>query len=386
MRLNCVRSIKKPACWLFLSLLLACQPDSQTAPGALTYRQAQTAESQQLLSRARDLYRQSAEAGYAKAVQPYVQLALGQGAHWRELQGWWQQLPPSAERDAAAVLLGFWHEVPAVVTQAVAAQLPALRSPQSCTLTIQPVLSEGASVQNWQQLSRMWPNQPLATLPICFATPLLVDSRALDCAADGRVSCRLDALERYVVSSPHRVWLILTGQGNANYNNGVVSAKADAQWPVLTHELSHAFGFLDEYPLPEATAAELCVPGHLTPNLLFSRDDVTAWAQLWQLPLSQIQLTPVNSCQQRNTQAWRPVRATTSLEHYEYKLPELYLQIMRRQLQQVEQLRPLHYLLALKARERGDEASYQRLIAQAATLRYPPAVQLLTRGRNSTAR
>lgn len=373
---------KKPACWLFLFLFLGCDDAPRQQPGALSFEQAARAEAQQLDDQAFQLYQRSAELGFTAAIDKTIMLQQRLQRPRVALAAWWQGLPAGAVKEQAAQQLGFWDFVGQSAQQNVLRSLQASDA-RECALTVQPVLSDLRSIKQWQQLQASWPQQALSALPICFATPVLIDSRRLACTEAGRLQCQLKELEPLVAQSSHPVWLVLGGQGKANYNNGFLLAPQNAEWSLLNHELSHAFGFIDEYPLHAAVAADECQPGRITPNLLFSRQDVEKWREHWQIK-QPIELTPVDSCKAVGLSAWRPVASVTSLQHYEYPLPPLYVQLIAKSLQRTAEILPAQYLLAVEAKRRGELQTYQMLLRKAAQIGYPAAQQALAKSQVPT--
>lgn len=366
---------RKPACWLFLFLLLGCDDATRQQPGALSFEQAVRAESQQLDEQAFLLFQRSAELGFVDAIEKTLTLQQRLQRPSTELAIWWQKLPESKAKLWAAQQLGYWDYVGPSGQHAVLRLFKAADA-KGCALTVQPVLSDQSSIAQWQHLHASWPRQVLAALPICFATPVLLDSRRLACSQAGRLQCQLRELESQVAQSSHPVWLLLGGRGKANYNNGFLLAPQNADWPLLSHELSHAFGFIDEYPLHPAVASDECQSGRVTPNLLFAPEDVEKWRDYWHIT-QPIELTPVASCTSIGLPAWRPVATVTSLQHYEYPLPPLYVQLIGQSLQRKAEILPAQYLLAVEAKRRGEFKTYQRLLKQAAQMGYPAAQQAL---------
>lgn len=353
--------------------LLSCKPAQEPA-GALTYRQAQQAEQQHQPERARQLYWQAARLGFAAAAEPAVRNAVGVVPP-HELKRWIDELAPTLPRAALYQRAGFWAEASPTLT--AEHQQPALLAQGHCLLQIQPVLTDFRSQQQWQRLRQNYSGQPLAEEGICFLPPVLVDSRSLDCSEQPkqRLNCEYMQLAAQAEHSTAGVWLLLAGQGQANYNNGLLLAPVTADWSLLQHELLHAFGFLDEYPLAKGVAAEECRAGRLLPNLVFAEADQARWSTAWGIKAEQVQWTPVSTCQNIAQPAWRPVVDITSMQHYEYPLPMVYRQLLQRQLNQPQQLLPFQYLLAVEFKQAGRPQQYWQLLKQAAALGYAPAQQ-----------
>ncbi len=117
----------------------------------------------------------------------------------------------------------------------------------------------------------------------------------------------------------------------------------------------------------------------------FAKEDLQRFMEHFALSQDEIALTEIDTCRQIGLAAWRPVAATTNLQHHEYPLPDLYLTVMEKQLRQM-QLAPIHYLLAMKAKERGDLQRFEQLMQQAVELGYTPALSQIKNERSLTAR
>lgn len=400
MRINFGSVFKKSRlAGFFLLLLTGCQPDPQPyRPGQLSFEQAEIALRQQLPVKAAQLYRQAAEQGFLPAVDAYIrtqQHVEGQPQTLVLLQ-WLQQLPlyqphlAGEELDAAMQLqfstlvaeLGGWQLLP--IAQQRQLQQPFQLSQQSrsgCALTLQPVLTTLQSARQWALLSQQWQqDQQLSTLALCFNPPQFVDSRQLACTEQSgvRIRCQAQALLPIVLQGHATQLIVISGSGHASYNNGWLQLPVHADLALLRHEISHLFGFLDEYPLTAAVASDECVVGRITPNLLFSKQDLTAYLQHWQLLAPQVVLTAVNTCQHVKQPAYRVVAADSHLQHYELAMPALYLQLMQQQLQQPQLLMPVQYYFAYLARQQQNWPQWQQLMQLAAKKGYPAAIEALT--------
>lgn len=379
----------------FLLLLTGCQPASSPhIPGQLSFEQAETAMARQLPDTAATLYRQAAEQGYWPAVPAYLaaQQAAEPQHNSQALLAWIEQLahktqPTSVDPTAQQQLhqaqaeLGGWQLLPPQLQhQWQSPYLQQWQSASTCRLSLQPVLSTLASARNWLGLMQQWQQDPqLASLSICFNPPQFIDSRQLACTEQPgvRIHCQAAALLPVVLQGQATQLVVLAGRGHASYNNGWLQLPATADLALLRHELSHLFGFLDEYPLSAAVAADECVPGRITPNLVFAKADVAAYLQHWQLAATDIELTAVATCQQLQQQAYRVVAADSHLQHYELAMPALYLQLMQLQLQQPELLMPVQYYFAYLARQQQNWPQWQQLMQLAAKAGYPAAIAAL---------
>ncbi|RVU37326.1 hypothetical protein EOE67_10590 [Rheinheimera riviphila] len=382
--------------FLLALLLTACTEPQQTAASS-TFSQAQQAEQQGLISQALPLYQQAAATGDTKAVAAVLRLRQSITSV-AELSHWLQSLPlMETERQPFLAQLGLWQQLPASevlryqqqwqkafskMTAPIKNKLQQRTTADEphCALHLQPVLSTAQSALQWLQLSKQWQQDPqLSTLALCFKAPVFIDSQQLACSElrSERIQCDAAPLKELVLQSGATQLLVLAGQGGASYNNGWLQLPETASLPLFRHELSHLFGFIDEYPLAGAIAADECVSGRITPNVLFSKDDLPAYLARWQLNAADIQLTAVESCKHTAQQAYRVVSADSHLQHYELPVPDLYLKLMQQQLQQPEQLMPVAYYFAYLARQQQDWAGWQQLMQLAARAGYPPAKQAL---------
>lgn len=369
----------------FLLLLPACSPQQpeQTKTQAAAQRilqQAIKAEQQGLVSQALPLYQQAVALGNASAV-PAV-LRLQPDTTTAELQHWLSQQPLDKSQLAPFwAELGQWQQLTHAQQQQFQQPFTGLHfSGKSCVLLLQPVLSNLTSARQWQLLLQQWQqDSQLSSLPLCLLPPVFIDSDKLNCSeqATQRIQCHLPALKQQLKDADFHQVLLLAGKGGASYNNGLLQLPEHSSLALLRHELSHAFGFLDEYALLPQVAKAECKPGRLTPNLLFDKNDLAAYRQLWLLENTELQLTPVASCNNADLQAYRVLAADTHMQHYELPMPELYLQLIRKQLQKPELLMPASYYFAYLARQQQDWPAWQHWMQHAAALGYPPALQAL---------
>jgi len=326
------------------------------------------------------LYKQAVALGDASAV--LAVLRLQPEATTAELQQWLLQQPLSqSQLFPFFAELGLWQQLTKVQQQELQQPFSRLHfSAKSCVLSLQPVLSNLTSARQWQLLLAQWQqDSQLSSLPLCWLAPVFIDSTALSCSEQTtqRIQCHLPVLKQQLEGADFHQVLLLAGKGGASYNNGLLQLPEQSSLALLRHELSHAFGFLDEYALLPQVAKAECKPGRLTPNLLFDKNDLTAYQQLWQLEHTELQLTPVASCNNAALQAYRVVADDTHMQHYELQMPDLYLQLIRKQLQKPELLMPASYYFAYLARQQQDWPAWQHWMQHAAGLGYPPAQEAL---------
>ena len=343
-------------------------------------QQAIKAEQRGLTSQALPLFQQAVALGDPSAIAAV--LRLQPNASNAELSQWLSQQTLSTQTLAPYwAELGQWQQLTKAQQQELQQPFAQLHYfPKSCVLSVQPVLSSLVSARQWQLLLDEWQQDTqLSSLPLCLLPPVFIDSKALNCSEQTteRIQCNLTALIQKLNGTQFHQVLLLAGKGGASYNNGLLQLPQQSDLALLRHELSHAFGFIDEYPLMPKVALAECRPGRLTPNLLFNKVDLVAYQQHWQLDASELNLTPVQSCQNAGVQAYRVVAADTHMQHYELTMPELYLKLMLKQLKQPELLMPAAYYFAYLARQQQDWSDWHHWMEHAAALGYPPAVQAL---------
>ena len=385
-RINRIMNMKRSRlAGFFLCLLLtACSPaesehSARQHAAQRVLQQAEKAEQQGLNSRALPLYQQAVALGYTPAVAAVFRLQQGTTA---ELAQWLSEL--QAEPAALAPFwaeLGYWQRLTPLQQQDFQQPYAGLRfTPRSWGVSVQPVLTSLVGARQWQVLlTHLKQDIQLSALPICWLTPLFIDSKLLACSeqATQRIQCDLAALQQQLTGAEFHQLLVLAGRGGASYNNGLLQLPEQSDLALLRHELSHAFGFLDEYTLLPKVAQDECRPGRLTPNLLFDKADLAAYQLHWQLHADELELTPVASCHHAGLQAYRPVAADTHMQHHELAMPALYLKLMHQQLARPELLMPAAYYFAYLARQQQDWPAWQRWMQQAAKLGYRPAQQAL---------
>lgn len=266
--------------------------------------------------------------------------------------------------------LGLWLEDKPTVQAYTAAA--------GCQLTLQPVASQQQGVARWQQLLRAWQQDTqLATLPVCFNALYVANSTELRCSEQGgnRISCHYPALQSLVSAGGFSQLLVVAGRGMASYNNGIVQLPDTASLALLRHEFMHILGFVDEYALTETSAAELCQPDKVYPNLLIQAD-VDAYLQQWQLPEAP-QLTAVDTCQALGIQAHRVIAQDNLMRFYELGLPAEYFALAQQILAQPDKLMPVQYYFAYLARQQQNWPLWQQFMQQAADWGYVDASSAL---------
>jgi len=251
--------------------------------------------------------------------------------------------------------------------------------PQGCQLTLQPVATQQAGVERWHSLLGQWrSNKQLSQLPVCFSAIVTVNSTELLCSEESNTLLRCDysALNNRVATGSFSQLLVIAGRGKASYNNGIVQIPDNANLALLQHEFMHVLGFIDEYRLAEHTASEVCKTNVYYPNLVMA-ENISGYLKHWQLKADDISLTAVPSCHHESIQAYRVVPAVTAMGAYEMELPDLYLTLAKRILEQPEKLMPVQYYFAYLARKNENWSQWQQFMQQASDWGYAEAQQAL---------
>jgi len=165
-----------------------------------------------------------------------------------------------------------------------------------------------------------------------------------------------------VAQQGNAVSIVVTHQGNANTRNGVVYINQQASWKVLLHELGHALGLADEYPMAHDLAQRFCSGDYkfkaknivlVEPRLLSASDvELVTQGLPWREQLTTAIALPVaigagsyfrlgssepgaiglyttSTCQAARLQAWKPVQEVTFMEQHEVlNVPDMYLKWM----------------------------------------------------------
>ncbi|OEY70651.1 hypothetical protein [Rheinheimera salexigens] len=377
-------------------LLLGCQPtdnsssndnhlmqQAQTDASAANTLAAKRLASNELVAALKWL-QQAARLGDVAALAHALQLQQRlEGklatAHWLAQSVATKQLKLSSVSELQQQQLGFWSE-PSVVTNPSVLTVAGYTSPNGCAVTIQPVATQLAGVQQWRLLQQQWQQHPqLSQLAVCYSALKHVNSTELNCSEQvaTRISCQYQALEPLVAKADISQVVIIAGRGKASYNNGIIQLPDNASLALFQHEFFHLLGFIDEYKLAVSSAEQVCHAELIHPNIVLN-NQVEYYLQHWQLKGSELELTAVESCNAVGIQAYRIVAAINPMQFYEAKMPAVYLQLARKVLQQPEQIMPVQYYFAYLARQQQDWPLWQQFMQQASKRGYADAQQALS--------
>jgi hypothetical protein len=378
-------TLKNPLTILWFCFLAGCEPALEHLPeqqlmdkaqqgnGAAAVLLAKKREQQADFPAALNWYQKAIDAGFTHELSSLIALkkqqegflaAAGYLKHYLQQQ----QGLNSAETNLAADY-GLWQYVqsPIEVTS---------NSHSSCSLTLQPVVQSKAGSSRLQWLLQQWQQDPqLSVLSVCFLPELRVNSTDLQCSHQSgqRIQCQYQVLMQQVAQGSFTQLLVVAGEGNANYNNGIVQLSESSSFEVFRHEFAHILGFIDEYSLNAEVAQVECNNDKIRPNLLTDEKQLQFYLKHWQLEPHQVQLYPVDSCNQAGKQAYAPVKTLSFMRSHEAEVPDLYVELMQKVLTRPELIMPVQYFYAYLARQQQDWHSWKLLMEQAAKQGYPDA-------------
>ena len=378
-------TLKNPLTILWFCFLAGCEPALEHLPeqqlmdkalqgnGAAAVLLAKKREQQADFPAALNWYQKAIDAGFTHELTSLIALkkqqegflaAAGYLKHYLQQQ----QGLNSAETNLAADY-GLWQYVqsPIEVTS---------NSHSSCSLTLQPVVQSKAGSSRLQWLLQQWQQDPqLSVLSVCFLPELRVNSTDLQCSHQSgqRIQCQYQVLMQQVAQGSFTQLLVVAGEGNANYNNGIVQLSENSSFEVFRHEFAHILGFIDEYSLNAEVAQVECNNDKIRPNLLTDEKQLQFYLKHWQLEPHQVQLYPVDSCNQAGKQAYAPVKTLSFMRSHEAEVPDLYVELMQKVLTRPELIMPVQYFYAYLARQQQDWHSWKLLMEQAAKQGYPDA-------------
>lgn len=235
---------------------------------------------------------------------------------------------------------------------------------KSCDIDVQLFATSLSTLRHAKYLIEQF-QQTALSQTICLYPPKYIAAGDIECQhyADEMIKCnasvwgnRSDIISRYIG--------VVVEQGGANVDNGIMYLDQQDDVNVLSHELSHFLGFIDEYPLPvqhqkcqqtqESAFAHNIVT--LTEYYRGARSEIRnsilsqlPWASLiktttpilskvkdgWQLGTpkkyrNDIGVFPAKSCQKNShVQAFKPYAGRTKLEYFELPFPQAYIDMLK---------------------------------------------------------
>ena len=370
---------------LLLCCLVGCEPALEHLPEQQLMDEAQqgNAAAAVILAKRRETqgdsqaalnwYQKAVDAGLTNELAALIRLKQKQdgflaaaGYLEQHLQ---QQRSLNAVQADLAADYGIWQYVHNSVESPI-------HSNSSCSLTLQPVVQSRAGSRQLQLLQQQWQQDPqLSSLSVCFLPEKRVNSTDLQCSYQPgqRIQCQYPVLMSHVAEGGFSQLLLVAGEGNANYNNGIVQLAESSSFAVFRHEFAHILGFIDEYSLSVQVAEVECSKDKIRPNVLADKAQLELYLKHWKLEKDDIQLKPIDSCNKVGKQAYAPVNNLSFMRSHEAEVPDLYFELMQKVLAQPELIMPVQYFYAYLARQQQDWQSWRLLMEQAAKQGYPDA-------------
>ena len=235
---------------------------------------------------------------------------------------------------------------------------------RQCDIDVQLFATNLSTLRHAKLLVDQFKEKALARY-ICLYSPKYMPKQQLNCqhSPNEKISCKANAWSsRDDISS--RYIGVIVEQGGANVDNGIMYLDKQDDINVLTHELTHFLGFIDEYSLPvnhsKCQSAQKDTFSHnvvvLTENYHGKRAEIRAriiaqlpWAHLiksstpiltrvnnsWKLTTpklfaDEVGVFPAKTCDNKaNKQAFKPIVSRTKLEYFELALPNSYIDILK---------------------------------------------------------
>lgn len=246
---------------------------------------------------------------------------------------------------------------------------------EQCVASIQFFATNIADLQYVEKLIREVKSNAIAEFS-CFYPPRYMPLPRLSCdhESDSTIQCDESVWQAYVPSISAKYLGVLLPSGGAKVHNGILYLDSQDTVDVFAHELSHLFGFADEYPLPKGHGRCLSEQtemfsyntavlikdvindsgGNISQSL--ARKNLLAqipWAKYideqtpiftkhenkWVIgtPLSYkyaVGLFPSETCNNSDSvnaprfQSFKPVNERTALQYFELKFPKVYQQLL----------------------------------------------------------
>lgn len=235
---------------------------------------------------------------------------------------------------------------------------------RKCDIDVQLFATNLSTLRHAKLLIEQFKENALAKY-ICLYSPKYIPKQQLNCqhSPNEKISCKANAWSLRDDISSRYIGVILE-QGGANVDNGIMYLDKQDDINVLTHELTHFLGFIDEYSLPvnhsKCQSAQKDTFSHnvvvLAEIYQGKRAEIRTrvlaqlpWAHLiksstpiltrvnnsWKLTtpklfVGEVGVFPAKTCDNKaNNQAFKPIISRTKLEYFELALPNSYLDILK---------------------------------------------------------
>lgn len=228
----------------------------------------------------------------------------------------------------------------------------------ACHQRIQLVATSLATIARADKLYKDYVNdERLSELPLCIAPPLWLENNVLDCNANfqgqGNLACNVKPLAPIVKARDVTHAIVVSEQGKANVQNGVMYLDISDAYSVMVHELAHFAGFIDEYALSRNAARRYCTKEGLNtfapPNLTmdgaiayYPQNTVNRWETKAKEKFLPLRVGTAKTCGAINVTSYKPSRVITFMEHHDSGvIPDLYLSLWQGQLANPAAQRPI---------------------------------------------
>lgn len=293
-----------------------------------------------------------------------------------ESKRWFAQAKNLGESEAKvylSLIQHYWKKRASITTTPISPMVA-----KQCAMRLQFVANNLESIKQAEDFKRQFnADKRLSDLPICINKPVWLDQKQLGCkyyaTNDYRITCDVSGLAD--IFEPHQFThaVVFTEQGKANVNNGIMFLDLADQYSVFVHELAHFAGFIDEYPLSDKMAEQVCdvshgYSNHTHPNIAIQKrspqpaiqnagveqvfnDEVQAITtasktgknsidlSYWQSFSNSIALIKARTCNNHPNQAYKFVGKLTFMEFHDQPfIPKMYLDIWRSRLNSLSYL------------------------------------------------
>ena len=227
-----------------------------------------------------------------------------------------------------------------------------------CYQRIQLVATSLATIARADNLYKNYVNdERLSELPLCIAPPIWLENNVLNCHANfqgqGNLGCNVKPLAGMVKKRNITHAIVVSEQGKANVQNGVMYLDISDAYSVMVHELAHFAGFIDEYALSRNAARRYCSAEGLRtfapPNLTIDgaiayhpQSTVNRWETKAKQEFLPLRISTAKTCGAINLTSYKPSRVITFMEHHDSGvIPDLYLSLWQEQLANPATQRPV---------------------------------------------
>ncbi|MDO6566065.1 sel1 repeat family protein [Alteromonas sp. 1_MG-2023] len=240
-----------------------------------------------------------------------------------------------------------------------------------CYQRIQLVATSLATIARADRLYKDYLNdERLSELPLCIAPPIWLENNVLDCHANfngqGNLACNVKPLAPLVETRNITHAIVVSEQGKANVQNGVMYLDISDSYTVMVHELAHFAGFIDEYALSRNAARRYCsnegISTFAPPNLTMDgaiayhpQNTVNRWETKAKNEFLPLRVGFAKTCGEINVTSYKPSRVITFMEHHDSGvIPDLYLSLWQDQLANPNAQRPISMNLFQAFHQNGE--------------------------------